>query len=471
MAYVPGFENDVFISYSHGDNVSPFPDRRGWVTSFSDGLSYNLLKFLGVPVKVWRDPKLGGDQPLDATLRAQVERSAIFLCVVSPSYLNSAYCTAERNCFRDKAKADGELKVGSRMRGIRAVMLPHEDELHRQIFEEQAGFEFFRETEDGFEEYGVESQLFQDGLRKLSQRIKGSLRDMRRSREAVYVAECPWGLEAAENGIRQERKRLQDDRGKVVTELSVKGYRVLPEVRIDQSMLDTVGREWLDEAKVSIHLLGATPDPLAIEQARLAMELNKPLITWTAKSRLHLDETEYGEMLRELMRYEDPDSRSQFLEGQSVEELKEEILQLLRPRPAKPEPPAADGPWIYIVCDRHEDADFKRAGEIAKLIEEKDGFHVDLPIKESADPGVFRADHERKLRACEGLLLYWGQGSEDWFGAIIGRLIGRQTFASKAIVLGDPSRGQVALPNTPVIPLYGDFAYQELDPFLQPLRQ
>ena len=468
MAYVPGFTNDVFISYSHGDNVSPFPDQRGWITFFGDWLTGSLPQLLGAPVKVWRDKKLCGDQPLDQTLRNQVESSAVFLAVVFPLYLNSAYCAAERECFLDKA--GDTLYVGSRMRGIRVVKTPHEDRLHREIFNEQAGFEFFKETEHGSEDFAVESQLFQDSFRKVCQRIKGLLQQMRRNRVAVYVAECPSGLEGAENGIREERKRLQDDRKKVVTELTDHGYRVLPEIRIDQSMLNTVGRTWLEEAQVSVHLLGTEGDPLAIAQARLAMGQKKTLVTWTTKHQLYHEETDYGEFLRELMRYQDPYSRSQFLEGQSLEKLKTEILELLKPRSAEPTPRAADGRRVYVLCDGHEDADFKRAYQIGRLIEENDRFHVDLPQTGPLDPGEIRSDHKRKLRACDGLLLYWGQASETWFETTKVDLA-RRPLTSGAVALGDPGRGLVTVPKTPVIPLYGDFSYQTLDPFLQPLRQ
>ena len=36
MGYVPGYENDVFISYAHVDNEPILPDKPGWVDFFED---------------------------------------------------------------------------------------------------------------------------------------------------------------------------------------------------------------------------------------------------------------------------------------------------------------------------------------------------------------------------------------------------------------------------------------------------
>ena len=298
-AYVPGFRNDVFISYCHDDNISTSEDRRGWVSDFGDRLKVRLKQLLGRPVEVWRDEKkLGGDHALDDEIQSQIESSAVFLAVVTPLYLNSRYCTDEREWFLDKV--GDKLWVGSRMRGIRVVKTPQSDGLHRGVFAAGLGFEFFRQVEDDVDEFAPASSELDDRFGKVCKSVKGLLETLRRDRVSVYVAHCPSDLEG-------ERKKL-------VTELNDRRYRVLPEVQIDSENVDKVAKDGLEAARLSVHLFGVESDPLAVRQARIAMELEKPLVAWSSKPELYLRETEYGKFLRELMEYQDPLRQSQYLD-------------------------------------------------------------------------------------------------------------------------------------------------------------
>ena len=36
MAYLPGFQHDVFISYAVADNDGPYNRKRGWVQAFQE---------------------------------------------------------------------------------------------------------------------------------------------------------------------------------------------------------------------------------------------------------------------------------------------------------------------------------------------------------------------------------------------------------------------------------------------------
>ena len=56
MAYAPGFDVDVFISYAHKNN------EKGWVTALDDYLTRRIPEFLEhqANVVVWRDKSLEG---------------------------------------------------------------------------------------------------------------------------------------------------------------------------------------------------------------------------------------------------------------------------------------------------------------------------------------------------------------------------------------------------------------------------
>ena len=47
MAYVPGFEYDLFISYAHVDNLTTPNESKGWITTFEEFLAVFLSRRVG----------------------------------------------------------------------------------------------------------------------------------------------------------------------------------------------------------------------------------------------------------------------------------------------------------------------------------------------------------------------------------------------------------------------------------------
>src|SRR5262245_48596368 len=105
MAYVREYEHDVFVSYSHQDDRPLDEDAAGWITTFTRQLETELAKRLGTEkLRVWRDSRLAGNEPLTPQLLEAIRRSATLLVVMSPSYLNSEWCARERNEFLSFAR-------------------------------------------------------------------------------------------------------------------------------------------------------------------------------------------------------------------------------------------------------------------------------------------------------------------------------------------------------------------------------
>ena len=100
MAFVHGFENDVFISYAHADNeVDALGD--AWVHQFQQNLRIALKQRLGRgdEINIYFDARrLQGNHPLDEILDS-VRRSAVFLAVGSPSYVNRQWTRDELAAF------------------------------------------------------------------------------------------------------------------------------------------------------------------------------------------------------------------------------------------------------------------------------------------------------------------------------------------------------------------------------------
>lgn len=113
MAYLSDRNHDVFISYAHDD------DRIDWVKDFALMLEGELgcqLKikenqYEKVPVKVWKDSNLPQQGNLSERLEKEIRESAIFLIIMSESYLLSNWCMKEGIMFANSLKGKSHLKI------------------------------------------------------------------------------------------------------------------------------------------------------------------------------------------------------------------------------------------------------------------------------------------------------------------------------------------------------------------------
>jgi len=77
MGLVGGYDNEIFISYSHIDN-EPFGDPRGgWVDIFHEQLQNFVNVHVGRRTKVWRDKRLTGGEVFSDEIEQQLQSSAM----------------------------------------------------------------------------------------------------------------------------------------------------------------------------------------------------------------------------------------------------------------------------------------------------------------------------------------------------------------------------------------------------------
>ena len=96
MAYVPGYQHDLFISYAHEDD-------RDWINRLLTRLEPALKQKLGVKASIWIDnEELRASRDFSREIPDTVKSSALFLLLPSPTYIRSRYCV-EEECggFRD----------------------------------------------------------------------------------------------------------------------------------------------------------------------------------------------------------------------------------------------------------------------------------------------------------------------------------------------------------------------------------
>lgn len=140
MGYLsPFFDNDVFVSYSHGDpRGRGTSELKNWTLELLNRLEDHILAIDPEfsDLVIWRDDKLDPTRMLTPELKGQVGSSAILFIVMSPHYLNSRWCGDELAWFREQIR-DRAIDP-ERVFVIRAVMT--ETEKWPQFLRDERGF-------------------------------------------------------------------------------------------------------------------------------------------------------------------------------------------------------------------------------------------------------------------------------------------------------------------------------------------
>lgn|GEM_PF-1872422 len=146
MAYLSPFEYDIFISYArYNDEPKPGTDFR-WVEYFERRLNYAFTQVFGEEglIRVWRDRgEIGGSTDFNDAIRDGIERSALFIALLSNAYMKRDYCRKELESFYRKAERETfGLKLGSRSRlfNVRLQNVPA-DEWPEELAD-RTGFKF-----------------------------------------------------------------------------------------------------------------------------------------------------------------------------------------------------------------------------------------------------------------------------------------------------------------------------------------
>jgi hypothetical protein len=311
-------------------------------------------------------------------------------------------------------------------------------------------------------EFKQTSEAFRKAADKLAWEIEKLFEAMLRGKEQVFVARTAFDA--------------SEERETIIREIRAKGFVLSP--RPDGAMprgLDTrTVRGFIEEARSTVHVLGAASDPEVREQIDLALTAGKKVIFYLARG--HEAATAEQKKLIEDIRENRWGLRAGtwvLLESRSVARLRQDLIGSLAP--SSPSAAAAkDGvSRVYLLCDPTTPPDVEFAREVQQGIQSAEGIHVDLPpaAAASSSPGT---QHERLLRECDGLLLYHEQAPRQWYSRNFADLLwveqraDRRLLKSKAVLVG---RTDIAYPGLTVIERRDPFEIGQLEPFLAPLRR
>ncbi|HEX6159769.1 MAG TPA: toll/interleukin-1 receptor domain-containing protein [Thermoanaerobaculia bacterium] len=451
------FEHDFLISYAHIDDQALLAGEKGWVSQLHRLLEIRVGQLSGHTPRIWRDPKLQGNDYFADTILERLPNVAALVSVLSPRYVVSEWCNRELKEFWRAAQKSGGVRVADKARIFKVVKTPVEPESLPEEVQPMLGYEFFvYDNESGrprelSPEYGAGAdRAFLTKVDDLAYDITQLLKLIdgngnggpKESKGSVFLAETT-------NELREEREGIRRD-------LVRNGFEVLPDrpLPLVAPELDAFVDEQLGRCKLSIHLIGRNygivPEgalqSLVERQQSLASRRGVKSLIWVAPSQQVEDERQ-RQFIERLHIDPEVHATAELLEV-PVEDLKTLIHRKLAP-PAVAAKAVAAAPTteeptrIYLLCDQ-EDVD-----TTAPLVDHlfSRGFEVILPLFDE-DEAQSRIDHEESLQSADAVICYYGAGGELWLRRKLRELqksagLGREKpWLGRAIYIAGPPSAQ-----------------------------
>jgi hypothetical protein len=517
LAYLPDFDEDVFISYAHNDDDVYAQEPCGWVTGLHQDLERRVRNYLGSDTRFWRDCEIRNNDDFTAKIFRRLARTATLLSVLSPSFLQREWCRRELDTFTGHAQGQvGVLVDEEKSRIFKVEKMPVDRDALPPSMQGTKTYRFYESDPTQPKRLhelrpllgGDYYRRYFEEMDELAKDIAGLLKDMAR---AVASGDKPAQPQRPIVYVAEATADLDDKVGELRRDLKDRGYLVLPSGDLPyraNAYKDKV-RECLKEAMLSIHLVGSEYGFVAEGETKSHVWLQHDLaiergadasfqrLIWMPGEVSSNDQRQ-----QKFITYLEEDAGVQqgadLLNG-SLEELKSVIhekLAELRKRQEQAKAAAAaavpvaaasanaagaprraaDEPLrVYLMCDR---ADRKSPGLVAlRKCLLGQGYEPILPA-ESEDEGRAVQLHVENLELCDACLIYYGAGSPEWFEAKLRDLRkflrGRvPAVVAKGVYIAAPTNDHKDEVETlEAIVLRGGeaFAPEELEPFLQKLR-
>jgi hypothetical protein len=504
MRSTQDFESDLFVSYAHIDDQALTEGQKGWISTFHRALEIRLGQLLGKQPRIFRDPKLQGNDYFADRLVDSLPKTAALVSVLSPRYVKSDWCRREVEEFCKASAQNGGLRVADKARVFKVVKTPVPLDQHPAELQELLGYEFYtveRETgrprelnhladPDMQRQYWARLDDLAHDISELLSLLEAGQREIPPEEEKAPAGGAKGFVYLAETSF-----DLLEKRDAIKRELLGYGYTVLPDrpLPLFGPECEALVREQLARCRLSVHLVGerygvvpeGSTQSLVALQNELAVQRGGDgfsRLIWLPPGLATADERQ-----QRFIEHLQTDTRLQggvdLLET-SIEDFKSALHQRLQPPPA-PSPrreaaaaggAADDGPArIYLICDQ-------RDLEATMPLEDHlfaQGCEVILPVFDG-DEAQVRRDHEESLAICDAALLYYGAGSELWLRQKLREVqkaaaYGRQgPIATRAVYLGPPEGPQKSRFRTHealvVAPPAGTFSPAALDAFLNQLK-
>lgn len=266
IAYVPNCDYDLFFSYATVDNTERLPGRKDtrWVNYFRKCLLTAIDRKIGRQdsIKAFFDERelAASNAPLTPALQEALNRTAVFIAIVSGSYLHpQCWCNLERAHYLETLGDTPEKRAAQRrVWVIQTEEIPNAQwqkafypDVKAPVFYEKDAEDRVRLLLPGID--AKADQRFLDRVEDLAERIAERLKEMKNPKppvppdplRRVFLAECTADLE----GDRLKMKRFLEERG----------WLILPESEYNDLNYQASVERDLRSALAFVQLIGPYP--------------------------------------------------------------------------------------------------------------------------------------------------------------------------------------------------------------------
>lgn len=430
-SFVSGFKHDIFVSFALADDEPPPGQLDGWITTLITNLTWRLRQLCGrtdvLSVCFDRNLSATGDLATDAI--DAIRESATIVLVVSPGFLNSNWCRQDAEKFfamlRDRI-ADGSS----------VVVVEHdrvESHARHEEFAKMRTYQFWEDVEDrgprilGHPRPNPDRDFdYYERIDDLARDLYAAFGHLENREQEPSMSESEASSDESQNQptsgevedvvyLAEVTDDLDPLRDEVRRYLDQCGYRVKPEIwysREPDEFQQSVESD-LSDCVAFVQLLGqltgkkhpGTSSSYSGLQHQTALKVGKPVLQWRDAG-LDLDHIS------------DPDHRELLLgstvTATDIEEFKREVARRIQqeidrrdiPEEQQPE---QDQAFVFINVD-HEDLPL--ADDICDLLDSH-GCSYAMPMHEGR-PDEVRQDLEANLLDCDGLIVVYGDITEQW---------------------------------------------------------
>jgi hypothetical protein len=428
---------DIFISYTHLDNMPPEGKEHGWVDSFHIALNQNLSEFLGrKPVIFFDKVGIEGYQKLTPSVFGALENTLLLIPILSPGFFNSEWCPNELKFFNDLvSKSSGRQQIFS------IVKTPIEGEdMPAELRDNLRKFEFFQKKDIGDDIIPLRPGLTESGENKfftkvndLAQAIKKYIKTLPSDKSdekaapppappadgpCIYLAEPSPDLWDQYEDIR--RDLVQRGNAFIPTELNGQAPKPQSADVYRQSVRDEIAK-----CRLAVNLVGKSSNgyprlsELSYQQLQMEVAAERDVhsdykrLIWLPKD-IQIDDPEQQKFIDDIRN--SASSRVEFIQN-SLEEFKSCIQDSLKPPPPPPVlPPPDEPPWVYVLYDK---SDLEPSREVENMLYDQNC--AVLPTRAYLEPALngdtsvdVNDQHKTWLNTCDAVLIYWNSAPTPW---------------------------------------------------------
>jgi hypothetical protein len=418
-ARVPGRRHDLFVAYcANDDEPAPGSNAPGWVTTLIDNLDWRLRQLDGgrAALSVWMDDELARQPQWDDAVAQRLEQTALVLLVLSPGWTASAW-------NREPCRF---LELIGRHLAADAVFVVEADRVESGRPVELGGvrsYPLWKLTDRGTSSIlgyprpkpDVDHEYYSrlDDLARAVHKRLESLRSQAGPAPVTVPGETSAGPAVYLAEVTDDLDPLRDE---VQRSLSQYGFNVLPAhwyPREPGEFREAMERE-SNGCLMFVQLLGpfagkkppAGARSYAALQYDIAAERRLPILQWRDPSvePARVRDAEHAALLL-----------GRHVQAVELELFKREVLTRAgeeKRRKATPSPadkPLADQAFVFINVGPD---DLPLTEDLCSLLE-KSGCSYALPMHEGR-PDEIRQDLEANLLDCDGLVIVYGEITEQW---------------------------------------------------------